>query len=248
MFVVPIDAGDVDMLTLGEWDALLASGTVFFEEPGHPLEEKLARAGCRTATLGDAGELGPDDALIAQPGSKLVLKLARMDEPISTGAATAPDPVTAAYGAAIARRGAAALGELLLVMARLRSPEGCPWDLEQDHASLTKHLSEEADEVIHAIQAGTLGSELEEELGDVLLQVVFHAQMAQDDGRFDITAVARTLVAKLLHRHPHVFGDTRVAGADEVKANWDAIKRGDKAGADDAVASWRARKREDRGD
>jgi MazG family protein len=93
---------------------------------------------------------------------------------------------------------------------------------------LQVHLVEEAHEVLEAIDRGQLGAELEEELGDLLLQVVFHAQMAADDERFDLDGVARVLVGKLVHRHPHVFGDTNVSGASEVVANWETIKAGEK--------------------
>jgi XTP/dITP diphosphohydrolase len=113
-------------------------------------------------------------------------------------------------------------------MARLRSSDGCPWDREQSHASLVPHLLEEAGEVLEAIQAGEVGEALEDELGDVLLQVVFHAQLAADDGRFDIEGVGNAIVAKLVRRHPHVFSDTIVAGADDVIRNWDAIKATEK--------------------
>jgi MazG family protein len=117
----------------------------------------------------------------------------------------------------------------------LRGPDGCPWDHEQTHESLQVHLLEEAHEVLEAIDRGRLGPELEEELGDLLLQVVFHAQMAADAGRFDIDGVARRLVAKLVHRHPHVFGDTSVSGAAEVIANWETIKANEKKGEQNKV-------------
>ncbi|MDQ4125873.1 MAG: MazG family protein, partial [Actinomycetota bacterium] len=117
---------------------------------------------------------------------------------------------------------------LALVMARLRGPDGCPWDAEQTHESLRVHLLEEAHEVLEAIDAGATGAELEEELGDLLLQVFFHAQLASEDDRFDVAGVADRLVAKLLHRHPHVFGDVVVAGAAEVVSNWEAIKAKEK--------------------
>jgi tetrapyrrole methylase family protein/MazG family protein len=112
-------------------------------------------------------------------------------------------------------------------MARLRGPGGCPWDREQDHRSLARHLLEEAHEVLEAIDDGDPGR-LREELGDLLLQVVFHAQMAADAGRYDIDDVAEGIVGKLVRRHPHVFGDTRVDSADEVLVNWERIKAEEK--------------------
>jgi len=117
--------------------------------------------------------------------------------------------------------------DLVRVMARLRGPGGCPWDREQTHASLARHLLEETHETLDAIDAGD-GDRLREELGDVLLQVVFHAQMAADDGAWDVDDVAQGIVEKLIRRHPHVFGDVEVAGADEVLVNWERIKADEK--------------------
>jgi MazG family protein len=117
--------------------------------------------------------------------------------------------------------------DLVRVMARLRGPGGCPWDREQTHASLARHLLEETHETLDAIDAGDR-DRLREELGDVLLQVVFHAQMAADDGAWDVDDVAQGIVEKLIRRHPHVFGDVEVAGADEVLVNWERIKADEK--------------------
>ncbi len=119
---------------------------------------------------------------------------------------------------------------LRALMSRLRHPErGCPWDLEQDHQSLVRHLREETAEVLEALAAHTPGdpateAHLKEELGDLWLQVVFHAQMAADRGAWDLAEVERGIVEKLVRRHPHLFGDVDVAGSDEVLVNWDAIK------------------------
>src|SRR5690606_19982018 len=101
------------------------------------------------------------------------------------------------------------------VMARLRAPGGCPWDREQTHESIRKYVIEEAYEVAEAIDRGD-PDELCTELGDLLLQVVFHAEMAREAGRFDVAEVCRRIVDKLQRRHPHVFGDVSVEGADEV--------------------------------
>lgn len=108
-------------------------------------------------------------------------------------------------------------------MAELRGPHGCPWDKEQTHASLVKYVIEEAHEVAEAVEEGT-SEDLREELGDLLLQVLFHAQIAEESGTFTIHDVAATLTAKLRRRHPHVFGDVSAETAAEVEANWDAIK------------------------
>jgi XTP/dITP diphosphohydrolase len=115
-------------------------------------------------------------------------------------------------------------------MDRLRSPGGCPWDAEQTHLSLVPYLLEETHELIEAIEGGADRAHLTEELGDLLLQVVFHARMAQDDAEapFTIDDVAAGIVAKLVRRHPHVFGDVSVSGPDEVVANWEQIKAAEK--------------------
>jgi len=122
-----------------------------------------------------------------------------------------------------------AIEDLLKVMARLRSPKGCPWDREQDHMTLRRHAIEEVYELIDAIEAGD-DHEMAEELGDMLLQVVFHCQMANERGAFDFEKVARTITDKLLRRHPHVFGNVKVKDVDEVWANWEKIKRAEKHG------------------
>jgi tetrapyrrole methylase family protein/MazG family protein len=122
-------------------------------------------------------------------------------------------------------------------MARLRGPGGCPWDAEQTHRTLARHLLEETHELLEAIDADD-DDAIREELGDVLLQVVFHAQMAADDGRWDIDDVAEGLVRKLIHRHPHVFGEVEVAGADEVLVNWEKLKAeeaGERPAVDDDI-------------
>ena len=122
-----------------------------------------------------------------------------------------------------------AINDLLKVMARLRSPTGCPWDREQDHQTLRRHAIEEVYELIDAIEARDDG-EMAEELGDLLLQVVFHCQLARERGAFDFENVTRELVNKLIRRHPHVFGATKVKNVDEVWANWEKIKRAEKTG------------------
>src|ERR1022692_1570721 len=122
-----------------------------------------------------------------------------------------------------------AIDDLLKVMARLRSPKGCPWDREQDHRSLRWHAVEEVYELLDAIEAGD-DHELEEELGDLLLQVVFHCQLARERGAFDFEKVARQITDKLIRRHPHVFGTLRVKDVDQVWANWEKIKRAEKHG------------------
>jgi len=109
------------------------------------------------------------------------------------------------------------------ISARLRAPDGCPWDRRQTHATLRPFVLEEAYETVDAI-AGGRPEDLAEELGDLFLQIILHAQLAAEDGAFDLTDVYRTLGAKIIRRHPHVFGDLEVSGAEEVLRNWEAIK------------------------
>jgi MazG family protein len=122
-----------------------------------------------------------------------------------------------------------AINDLLQVMAKLRSPMGCPWDREQSHLTLRRHAIEEVYELIDAIEARD-DVEMAEELGDLLLQVVFHCQLARERGAFNFEKVTRHLVDKLIRRHPHVFGTTKVKNVDEVWANWEKIKKAEKHG------------------
>ena len=117
--------------------------------------------------------------------------------------------------------------KLVEIMARLRAEDGCPWDRQQTHTSLKPYLLEEAYEVLEAID-GEDDGEFCKELGDVLLQVVFHAQIAREEDRFSIEEVCQAIVDKLIRRHPHVFGDTQVAGAGEVLTNWERIKQAER--------------------
>ena len=133
----------------------------------------------------------------------------------------------------------------------LRAPGGCPWDAEQTHESIRRNFLEEAYEAAEAIDEES-PEHLKEELGDVLLQVVFHARMEQEEGRFDLDAVADGVCKKLIYRHPHVFGDVSVSGTGEVLSNWEELKRKEKGQATntDALESvarslpalWRAEK------
>ncbi|MDQ7839640.1 MAG: nucleoside triphosphate pyrophosphohydrolase [bacterium] len=114
--------------------------------------------------------------------------------------------------------------DLVAVMARLRGPDGCPWDREQTHASLAPYLLEETHETLEAISRGDSAA-LRDELGDLLLQVVFHGQMAKETGAFDAGDVVDGLVRKLISRHPHVFGGTALGTPGEVLTQWHEIKR-----------------------
>jgi tetrapyrrole methylase family protein/MazG family protein len=122
-----------------------------------------------------------------------------------------------------------AFEELVSLMARLRAPDGCPWDREQTHESLRKYLVEESYEVLEAIEKRD-DAALREELGDLLLQPVFHAQLAAEEGRFSIADALRAINEKLVRRHPHIFGDAEVSDSAQVLANWEAIKKQEKSG------------------
>ena len=113
---------------------------------------------------------------------------------------------------------------LIEIIAKLRSPQGCPWDREQTHASIKGNMLEEAYEALETIDEGDMGK-LCEELGDLLMQVVLHAQIASEEKDFEISDVLRRINAKLIHRPPHVFGDTKVADTQQVIANWEALKQ-----------------------
>ncbi|MBR1754676.1 nucleoside triphosphate pyrophosphohydrolase [bacterium] len=119
------------------------------------------------------------------------------------------------------------LEDVIKTVETLRSPNGCQWDREQTHSSLRPNMVEEAYEAIDAINDND-SEHLKEELGDVLLQVLLHAQIAKDENEFDIEDVAKVLNEKLIHRHPHVFGNTKVTSTDEILSNWDKLKKEEK--------------------
>ncbi len=119
------------------------------------------------------------------------------------------------------------INDLVVIMSLLRSENGCPWDREQTHKSIRNNFIEEVYEAIEAIDTEDTAL-LQEELGDVLLQVVFHSRMAEEENNFSFDDVCNDICAKLIRRHPHIFGDTVVDGTEQVLRNWDAIKRGEK--------------------
>jgi tetrapyrrole methylase family protein/MazG family protein len=133
--------------------------------------------------------------------------------------------------------------KLAAVQARLRAADGCPWDREQTHASLRTYLIEEAYEVLEALESGDDGK-FTEEMGDLLLQIVFHSQIAKEEGRFTVSDVIRGVHDKMVRRHPHVFGEKRAKNAAEVLKNWEQIKREERraAGKNNADGSKHAAK------
>jgi tetrapyrrole methylase family protein/MazG family protein len=126
--------------------------------------------------------------------------------------------------------------ELRAVVARLRAPDGCPWDREQTHASLRPYVIEEAYEVVALLDAGDV-SKLPEELGDVLFQVLLHTQLAEEAGEFEMADVLSGLAEKLVRRHPHVFGDVDLATSGEVVEQWDRLKQEERAPDESALAN-----------
>jgi ATP diphosphatase len=129
--------------------------------------------------------------------------------------------------------------DLVTLMARLRSPEGCPWDREQTYTTLAPMLLEEAYEAFEAVEDAVAGqsSGLRDELGDMLFQIVFYAQVAKERGDFSIDEVTDTVHSKMVRRHPHVFGDAQAANATEVLRNWEAIKEEEKRAAGTGLAN-----------
>jgi tetrapyrrole methylase family protein / MazG family protein len=120
--------------------------------------------------------------------------------------------------------------KLAAVQARLRAPDGCPWDREQTHTSLRTYLIEEAYEVLEALESGDDGK-FAEEMGDLLLQIVFHSQIAKEEGRFTVSDVIREVHDKMVRRHPHVFGEKRAKDSAEVLKNWEQIKKEERIAA-----------------
>lgn len=236
------------LLSWQAWQAL-HEGEVFCADPAHPQLPFLQAAGIEVSTLSPGDELaglrvgyllgGGDPAAVSV--AQQFRERARGGRPAIWLASGGGDPdFVRALGDLAAREGGvelevvygsydmpgARLLDLVSTMDRLRSPGGCPWDANQTHESLAHYLIEETYEALDAIESGNL-TDLREELGDVLLQVVFHARVAQEreDGTgWTIDDVAGGIVEKLISRHPHVFGDVEVSGADEVVDNWEAIK------------------------
>ena len=201
------------LLSWPAWEALRSASDVL-APPGHPVLPALDEAGIayRVVEGPGTGLSGSDEVVVwlPMPGADPEL----------------PDGAQLLQGSADLP--GAHLIDLVATMDRLRVD--CPWDARQTHASLAPHLLEEPYEALEALESGDEQA-LCEELGDVALQVVFHARIAaeREDGTgFTVDDVADGIVAKLIRRHPHVFGDVTVSGADEVKRNWDEIKREEK--------------------
>jgi len=242
------------LLTADAWD-LVRRVPVRCADPAHPLLAPLRAAGVEPEVLDlapaddaaasalltrlheEAGEAGAADVVwLLDPDGGWPGPRAALDAGLRATAAELGPGGPVRLVAGTHDLPGAGLLDAVAVMDRLRSPGGCPWDAEQTHASLAPFLLEEAYEAYQAIEDAD-PRELREELGDVLMQVVFHARVAAEaaggdvdagGSRFDVDQVAAVLVDKLVRRHPHVFGDVDVADADEVVTNWDAIKTAEK--------------------
>lgn len=225
------------------WQAL-HEGAVFTRDQEHPQRAALAAAGIATEAvdpehspaaiariLRDAAEQRGTAVWLAGPGGDDDIGRALGD--MATRHADLHDPLEIEVLHASWDVPGARLLDVVATMDRLRSPGGCPWDAQQTHDSLAPYLLEEAYEAFQAIEDDDSDA-LREELGDVLLQVAFHARLAEErdePGRWTIDDVAAGLVDKLVRRHPHVFADVQVQGADDVVSNWDAIKAEEKGRA-----------------
>ena len=251
--VVLVETSDVlpGLLPFQAWDALATADVVLVRDPAtHPSVPSLHLAGLDLAAL-EPTALDRGDLLLTRPGAPDDRRLAKslvaaarergrvvyLLEDDERGLAPALAGMVAEHDVEIELVFLAQLppGTELLravdVMARLRDPDGgCPWDLEQDHRSLARYLVEETYELLDAVESED-DTDITEELGDVLLQVLFHARIAAERSAFGIDDVARTLVEKLVRRHPHVFaGAEGVADADDVQRNWDRLKAEEKGG------------------
>jgi XTP/dITP diphosphohydrolase len=226
------------LLTAASWD-LLRSATLFAADPGPQVRAVVAEQGLAVETLaGVPAQIAHDLLAAARTSDRPVVWLVGDDGDPAVIAALAPalaasaeagqTPTIEVMPGSYDLPGARLL-DLVAVMDRLRSPGGCPWDAEQTHASLVPYLLEEAHETLEAIETGDRTA-LIEELGDLLLQVVFHARLGEEDAdrSWSIDDVAAGIVTKLVNRHPHVFGDADAPDAQYVADNWERIKAAEK--------------------
>ena len=255
--VALVETSDVlpGLLPFQSWDVLGTAELVLLRDvEAHPSAPHLHMAGLDLETLAPA-QLERSDLDLSRPGAPDDRRLAKALVARSVAAVAAdPEAGPVVYllgpddgGIAPALAGMAAqhdleielvflaqqpegteLLRLVEVMRRLRAPDGCPWDLEQDHASLARYLVEETYELIDAIERDD-DVDIQEELGDVLLQIVFHARIAGDRRVFGIDDVARGIAEKLIRRHPHVFAEGDASTAAEVEANWEELKAVEKS-------------------
>ncbi len=252
--LVLVDTADElpGLLPLHAWSALMSSDLVLVGTADHPFVQHLAMAELRHEVVADAGvgALSRADLLSGLTpvgkarASSIVDRVQAEGEVVYLFGTGDDEGFTRTLGMEAARAGVEVevvyfgvrppgtrLLDLVRTEQRLLGPGGCPWDREQDHRSLARYAVEEVYELLEAIESGDPDA-IREELGDVLLQVVFHAQIAADNAepgqRFDIDDVAAGISAKLVRRHPHVFGDAKVSGSAEVLSNWEQLKAAEK--------------------
>lgn len=228
----------IDGVPIDAWRPLLLAPAAAFR----------ATAGGPEARLPGRHRSGPEGAaaVLARlyPGDHLVGRIGRPDG-VTVASLSAEDLAAPLYLAPLARDAAlAGPWAMPWISDRLRRPDGCPWDREQTHRSLRKHLLEEAYEVYDALDTDTATPALADELGDLLLQVVLHAQLAAEAGVFDLTDVEEAIATKIVRRHPHVFGDAEARTASDVNRQWERIKATERAdaarlAAEEAAASGR---------
>jgi MazG family protein len=236
--IVGLGAGAFHDLTLGAWEALQRANTVFLRTAAHPVVAQLSARGIRFTALDGATEREQEDLAAVDRLAERVLEAAvagdvvyavpghpRIDEP------SVPRLLERAAARGIQTRvlpGSSPVGTVfetfVEIIARLRGPDGCPWDREQTFESLKRFMIEEAYEAVEAVDSGQR-AKLCDELGDVLIQVVLNSQLAAEEGSFTIRDVIANVTDKLIRRHPHVFGDVSVADSAEVLHNWEQIKR-----------------------
>lgn len=237
------------LLPLHAWSAVMSSDLIVLGAPDHPFRPHLENAELRVEILSAEDEgaaLTRTDLLTGlSPRAKrraetVVDRVREAGQVAYVFGPSDEEPFTRVLGMEAARAGVevevvyfglrpkgSRLLELVAVQERLRGPGGCPWDAEQTHASLARYAVEEVYELLEALDAGDPEA-LKEELGDVLLQVVFQSQIAEDEGAFTVDDVAGAIVDKLVRRHPHVFGDVTADNAASVMANWEQLKAAEK--------------------
>jgi MazG family protein len=253
LFITGLGPGPVDLLTLEAWELLASGRPLRVRDPWHEAAQTVLARGFQFQEVieSDPGALAGEivgwaanlqSSVYAVPGNPLeaaetlpILERAaerNLNVKLVPGISDferipASDPLTRAHITPEALRAGQSFMRLVQVMARLRSPWGCPWDREQTHSSLAVHLLEETYEVLDCIDRNDL-SQLQEEVGDLLIQVVFHSELAREARHFQIGAVIDKVLAKLFQRHPHVFGEAAASTAHEVVISWEALKRQEK--------------------
>jgi XTP/dITP diphosphohydrolase len=253
LYLVGLGPGPVDLLSLRAWELLASGHPLAVRNADHETAQTAASRGIRFVELGERHPAETAEAVIAWTGDKDQSVYATPGHPLEapetipileqaheqglaieivpgfTDAERLPafDVVTRAHATPQAIRAGLAFIRLVQVMARLRGPVGCPWDREQTHESLAVHLLEETYETLDAIDRAD-SDVLAEELGDLLLQVAFHSELAREANEFEVTDVVEGLLKKLFNRHPHVFGDAVANDARQVVHNWEALKRKEK--------------------